>query len=53
MFDFTQYLGFLIFFTVLTTGFWLLFFLVGFVSYWAVGGVREFLKEKREQREEA
>jgi len=41
MFDFTQYLGFLLFLTVLTIGFWLMFFLVGFVSYWVGGATWE------------
>jgi hypothetical protein len=50
MFDFSQYLGFLLFLTVLTMGFWLMFFLVGFVSYWAVGGISEFIKEKRQEK---
>ncbi len=45
MFDFTQYLGFILFLTILTIGFWLMFFLVGFVQYWLFGAVRELLKE--------
>ena len=45
--EFTQYLGFLAFLTVLTIGFWLMMFLVGFVSYWVGGATVELIKEKR------
>ncbi len=38
MFDFEQYIGFLAFITILTIGFWLMIFLVGFIPYW-IGGV--------------
>jgi hypothetical protein len=47
MFEFDQYLGFLAFLTILTIGFWLMIFLVGFVHYWAVGAIMELIKEKR------
>ncbi len=47
MFEFSQYLGFLAFLTILTIGFWLMFFLVGFVQYWLFGAVRELLKERK------
>ena len=45
--EFTQYLGFLAILTVLTIGFWLMMFLVGFVSYWVGGATVELVKEKR------
>jgi mannose/fructose/N-acetylgalactosamine-specific phosphotransferase system component IID len=45
--EFGQYLGFLAFLTVLSIGFWLMFFLVPFVSYWLGGAVIELLKERR------
>ena len=45
--EFSQYLGFLAFLTVLSIGFWLMFFLVPFVSYWLGGAVIELLKEKK------
>ncbi len=32
-------------------GFWLMFFLVAFVQYWLVGGVRELLKERKAKKE--
>jgi hypothetical protein len=51
MFGFTQYLGFLLFLTVLTMGFWLMFFLVGFVTYWVGGATIERMKEKRAKKE--
>jgi hypothetical protein len=47
MFTFGQYLGFILFLTVLTIGFWLMIFLVGFVHYWVVGAIREMIKEKK------
>ena len=46
MFEFQQYLGFLLFLTILTIGFWLMFFLVGFVPYWIGGSLKELYKEK-------
>ncbi|RAR46373.1 hypothetical protein [Flavobacterium lacus] len=50
MFEFQQYLGFLLFLTVLTIGFWLMIFLVGFVHYWIGGAIMELIKEKREAK---
>lgn len=50
MFEFQQYLGFLLFLTVLTIGFWLMIFLVGFVHYWLGGAIMELIKEKREAK---
>ncbi|AIG30362.1 hypothetical protein SL053_001732 [Flavobacterium psychrophilum] len=52
MVEFPQYLGFILFLTILTIGFWLLFFLVGFVQYWIGGALWEFYKEKRAKKEE-
>ncbi|WP_201309323.1 hypothetical protein [Flavobacterium sp. MK4S-17] len=47
MFEFQQYLGFLLFLTILTIGFWLMFFLVSFVFYWVGGATMELIKERR------
>jgi hypothetical protein len=52
MFTFSQYLGFLLFLTILTMGFWLMFFLVGFVSYWVGGASWEAYKEKKAKKKE-
>lgn len=52
MFEFQQYLGFLAFLTILTIGFWLMIFLIGFVHYWAVGAIIELIKEKRALKEQ-
>lgn len=52
MFTFAQYLGFLLFLTILTIGFWLMFFLVGFLSYWVGGAALERFKEKRAKKEQ-
>ena len=51
MFEFQQYLGFLLFLTRLTIGFWLMIFLVGFVHYWLGGAIMELIKEKRAKRQ--
>ncbi len=53
MFNFTQYLGFLLFLTILTIGFWLMFFLVGFVSYWLGGTALEIFKERKAKKEQS
>ena len=52
MFEFDQYLGFLLFLTVLTIGFWLMIFLVGFVQYWLVGSIIELIKEKKAKKQQ-
>ena len=52
MFEFQQYLGFLLFLTILTIGFWLMIFLVHFVAYWIFGGMRELIKERRAAKKE-
>lgn len=50
MFEFQQYLGFLAFLTILTIGFWLMIFLVGFVQYWIGGAIIELVKERRAKK---
>ncbi len=50
MFEFDQYLGFLAFLTILTIGFWLMFFLVGIIPYWIGGAAFEDFKMKREEK---
>lgn len=52
MFEFQQYLGFLLFLCVFTLGFWLMLFLVGFVFYWVTGASIELWKEKKEKKEQ-
>ena len=51
MFNFSQYLGFLLFLTILTIGFWLMFFLVAFVQYWVGGYLWEAYKEKKAKKQ--
>ncbi len=53
MFEFSQYLGFLLFLTILTIGFWLMFFLVGFVQYWVGGALWERYKENKAKKQES
>ncbi|MFT7073634.1 MAG: hypothetical protein ACJA1Z_001164 [Patiriisocius sp.] len=50
MFDFSQYLGFLAFLTILTIGFWLMIFLVSIIPYWIGGQLIENMKLKREAK---
>ncbi|KGO91972.1 hypothetical protein [Flavobacterium subsaxonicum] len=51
MFEFSQYLGFLAFLTIISIGFWLMMFLVPFVMYWVTGGAIELIKEKKAQKD--
>lgn len=52
MFEFSQYLGFLAFLTIITIGFWLMIFLLTFViPYWIGGSLIERLKEMKEERD--
>lgn len=51
MFEFSQYLGFLLFLSVLTLGFWLMIFLLTFVvPYWVFGGVKELVQERKAKK---
>jgi hypothetical protein len=51
MFEFDQYLGFLAFLSILTLGFCLMIFLLTFViPYWLIGALKEFLKERKENK---
>ena len=48
MFEFDQYLGFILFLSVLTMGFWLLSLLLTFiVPYWVGGALLEKINELR------
>ena len=48
MFDFSQYLGFLAFMTIVTIGFWLMIFLVSILPYWIGGALYERWKLRNE-----
>ncbi len=49
--EFQQFVGFIIFLSVFTMGFWLLIFLLTFVvPYWLVGYIKEEFKLKREAK---
>jgi len=50
MFGFGQYLGFILFLTIATIGFWLMMFLVSFVFYWLGGATFELIKEKQAEK---
>jgi hypothetical protein len=46
-----QFLGFLVFLTVFTMGFWLMLFLITFViPYWLFGNLMESRKLKKEAK---
>lgn len=49
--EFTQYLGFLAFLTIISIGFWLMMFLVPFVTYWVTGATIELIKERKRNKE--
>gem|GEM_PF-1101276 len=51
MFETQQYLGFILFLTIFTMGFWLLLFLAGFAFYWITGTSIELLKECKAKKE--
>ena len=53
MFEFSQYLGFLLFLTILTIGFWLMFFLVTFLQYWVGGAFYEMYKERKAKKNQS
>ncbi len=49
--EFQHFIGFLIFLTVFTMGFWMMIFLLTFViPYWIIGYLREEFKLKREAK---
>lgn len=50
MFEFNQYLGFLLFLLILTIGFWLMIFLTAIIPYWIGGSLMERLKELKEDK---
>lgn len=50
MFEFQQYLGFLLFLAIFLTGFWLLLFLANFAFYWVTGATIELLKERKAKK---
>ncbi|GET45732.1 MAG: hypothetical protein Q4A09_05385 [Capnocytophaga felis] len=51
MFEFDQYLGFLVFLGIAMIGFWLMIFLLTFVvPYWVGGAIMEAIKEKKEAK---
>ena len=51
MFEFDQYLGFLLFMTVVTIGFWLMILLLAFIiPYWVTGSFIEWLKERKKSK---
>ena len=49
--EFDQYLGFILFLTVLTMGFWLMILLLTFIiPYWVSGAIIERMKELLDKR---
>lgn len=52
MFTFQQFLGFLLLMFILTAGFWLLFFLLGFLPYWVAGYFIDLKKQKKAEQDQ-
>lgn len=52
MFEFDKYLGFVMFLSILTIGFWLLIFLTAILPYWIGGSLMERLKENKRRKQE-
>lgn len=50
MFEFDQYLGFILFLIILTMGFWLMIFLTSIIPYWIGGAIKEMLDERKEKK---
>ncbi|HET8854767.1 MAG TPA: hypothetical protein VFM60_02485 [Salinimicrobium sp.] len=50
MFEFDQYLGFLVFLTILVMGFWVMIFLTSIIPYWIGGALMERMKERKEKK---
>jgi len=50
--EFTQYLGFLAFLTIISIGFWLMMFLVPFVMYWVSIAPIELYKEIKAKKKD-
>lgn len=49
--EITQFIGFLVFLGVFTMGFWMMFFLLGFVvPYWVIGSMVEEFKLRKENK---
>ena len=49
--EFQQFIGFIIFLTVFTMGFWMLLFLLSFVvPYWLIGFFKESMKLRKEAK---
>ena len=49
--EFDQYLGFILFLSVLTMGFWLMIFLIHLLPYWIGGALIERLKDLKAEKE--
>lgn len=55
MFEFDQWLGFLLIMVILIIGFWIMLFLMGILPYWIFGALkdrREQMKAEKEKEEE-
>lgn len=51
MFEFQQFVAFMIGVTIMLMGFWLMLFLVSFVMYWAFGGAIDLIKENKAKKQ--
>lgn len=52
MVEFQQWLGFLLIMSILTVGFWILFFLMSILPYWIFGALKEQAKDRKAAKEQ-
>lgn len=50
MFEFDQYLGFLVFLVILVMGFWVMIFLTSIIPYWIGGALKEKFEERKKKK---
>lgn len=51
MFEFQQWLGFLLFAIIGVAGFWIMIFLLGIIPYWIYGYFKDLKRQKKEEKE--
>lgn len=52
MFEFQQWLGFLLFAVIGIAGFWILIFMLGILPYWIIGHFKDLAKQKKAEKSE-
>jgi uncharacterized membrane protein len=50
--EFDQFLGFLVFMSIFTLGFWLMIFVLTYVvPIWVIGGIKEMFADKKKAKQ--